>query len=117
MNIAVGLFDPFDPETLQDIDPSYGRIKISTQKWEPNDIGYLRSERTELKSHKCSSEELGLTESPGKFWEIKNGQDKITSLFQHLFLCVDQAELLVYGQYGRHERGQSIHVDIVKCAE
>ena len=31
LNIAVGVFDPFTPSTLQHIDSSYGRIKFSKQ--------------------------------------------------------------------------------------
>ena len=33
LNIAVFLFDPFDPTTYRQIDPTYGRIRFSIVKW------------------------------------------------------------------------------------
>ena len=32
-NVAVAIFNPMNPDTLQPIDPAYGRVRFSRTKW------------------------------------------------------------------------------------
>ena len=61
LNVAVAVFNPFFPATLQQIDPTFGRIRFQRVEWEANSLGSATITFNELESHVCSSEELGIT--------------------------------------------------------
>ena len=68
LNIAIAVFGGFYNDTHTLIDPSYGKIRFTKLKWSGDDKNEYFLEKTELKSHKCSAEELGLTGGNPKFW-------------------------------------------------
>ena len=55
MNIAIGVFNPFDSTSIQTIDPAFGRIKFSLDKWGQNEEGIFQNDVIELESFKCSA--------------------------------------------------------------
>ena len=69
-----------------------------------------------LKTHRCSSEELGLTGTSHSFWPVKKSYQASLNAYQNNFICVDQAELELQGGFGK-ESGQAIFIDLVKCSD
>ena len=67
LNFAVGVFKPSIPGQ---IDPTYGKIKYSSSLWGANENGEFSFIDTELKTHACSAEELGISGEDHKFWPI-----------------------------------------------
>ena len=61
LNFAVGVLNPFDPETIKPLDPSFGRIRVTKLDWGADENNSFRNTLTELETHMCSSEELGLS--------------------------------------------------------
>ena len=113
-DLAIGLLSPFDPTTHKIHDPSFGRLRFQKIKWGLDENGQFSYSTTELESHKCSSEELGLSGTNQKIWPIKQAQEQALKNFQHLFLCVDQSQLAIQGNFSSVE-GQVINVDFLKC--
>ena len=61
LNLAVA-FTAYDTETEPILDDSYGRLIFNAVEWGPNPDGTYYSRRTELETHTCSREELGITD-------------------------------------------------------
>ena len=95
LNIAAMVVNPFNPATHQLIDPSFGRIKFSRSHWRVNEQGKFQLDFTELESHVCTSEELGLSGSNSAFWPINEKQEDYVKNFKHMYLCVDPSGLAV----------------------
>ena len=72
LNIAVAVVNSFDPRPDPIIDPTYGRLRFSKMRWWPDGKGAFSYEWTELESHTCSAEELGISGTEHKFLPIKN---------------------------------------------
>ena len=73
LNIAVGVFNPWDSHTLEPIDPSYGTIDFINHIWRVNEEnGKFEADYYYLETHTCSQEELGLSGGNDKqgFWPI-----------------------------------------------
>ena len=70
--------------------------------------------RTDLESHKCTLEELGLSGSDHKFWKINKYQESSLNRFQNSFICLDQKDLQIYGEFTT-TTGSNIYIDVVKC--
>ena len=68
--MAIALYEAFNPNFQTQIDPSYGRVAFRRWKWGVNEKGMTYFEVTDLKSHLCSPEELGLKGDDPKFWPI-----------------------------------------------
>ena len=78
LNIAVGVYQPNDPITHQLLDPSYGRIRFLKWRQETLDNGDVNWHISEISSHPCSSEELGLSGRDHKFFSAaKSSQDNL----------------------------------------
>ena len=79
--------------------------------------GILRQKKTELKSHVCSVEELGLIDRNGKFWQINDKFTREALLGQsYELLRLDESDLYIYRQFDL-SKASIIVVDIVKCTE
>ena len=59
LNFAIG-FTAFDSETEDILDPSYGKITFMKYEWGERESGDYFSEYTEIPSHTCTKEELGI---------------------------------------------------------
>ena len=114
LNIAVAVVNPFNMRPDPIIDPTYGRLRFSKMRWWPDGNDGFSYEWTELGSHPCSAEELGLSGTEHKFWPMVDSKRSTLEQFQRYSSCVDVDELEVYGTIGSVE-GQVIDVDIVKC--
>ena len=71
MDMSKGLYfalalTAYDNERESVLDPSIAEIVFYEYEWGINDNGEVYSFRKELKSHTCSTEELGLATSDGK---------------------------------------------------
>ena len=71
MNMAVTVFNPFDPSTFGGINPSFGKIRFTKWLWWLEE-GHVESFPQKLESHECSLEEFGLVGSESKFWPIND---------------------------------------------
>ena len=89
LNIAVAVFQPFDPSTLMQLDHSYGRIRFQKFFWGPTE-NVFEVGVEEIDSHACTPEELGITSNENqKFWQITEAQEIILEAAQGTFVCVD----------------------------
>ena len=75
LNVAVAIYNPFDPSTHKHIDPAYGRIRVRKTKWERVEAGVYYPHFEELTTHNCSSEELGFSCDDHKFWPINKANE------------------------------------------
>ena len=65
-------------------------------------------------THKCTSEEIGLSNASDKMWPMTETQRDGVKFFKDLFLCVEQSELLISGTLDSLT-AKFIHIDFVKC--
>ena len=71
--------------------------------------------RTELNSHACSVEELGLAgHDRSNFFKVNEAQKVYIQEFKHLYSCLDVTDFEIWGTTNS-PIGQSIVIDIVKC--
>ena len=70
LNLAVGVYNPYAPSTYQSLDLTYGRVRFTKWKKFESDAGGSKLIITEIPSHTCSSEELGLSGHDHKFFSI-----------------------------------------------
>ena len=70
LNVAVAVADPFDPSTYKPIDPAYGRVRFRKREWGPTEDGNFFMGYSEVESHPCTTEELGLTGTDRKIWPV-----------------------------------------------
>ena len=95
LNIAVGLFHPWQEYTLTPIDPSYGSLRFTKFSWGIDEAGESIGEAKVLIPHECTPEELGITGQKHEFWPIEKSQASMLEKGKNLFLCVDKNELAV----------------------
>ena len=70
LNFAIGVLNPFSPDTFNPLDPTFGRIKVTKHDWGFDENGVFKRTDSELETHMCSSEELGLSGTNHKMWPI-----------------------------------------------
>ena len=118
LNIAVAVYNILEPEpgTEDLIDPSYGKIKFSLLKYGKDENGLRGREYTELETHICTPEELGLSGHDHKFSPISTSYENVMRDNKDSFVCVDSFDLAVRGGKSS-EQGQQILVDVVKCTD
>ena len=68
-NIAVAL-SSFDSSTEFQLPPEYGYFKFQLSYWIVMENGEIDTKYTDVDSHPCSEEELGLTGNNSKFYPI-----------------------------------------------
>ena len=66
LNFAVAVLNSFS-SAEHDLDPTYGRIEFKQNQGYQVDGGFELNQ-VEIKSHKCTREELGLSEGVNRFW-------------------------------------------------
>ena len=69
------MYDPYQIDfntTIPPLDPSYGKIVFGMYHWEytENADDFLAYQWSELRSHNCSSDELGFSGTDHKFWQL-----------------------------------------------
>ena len=96
-NIAVAVFDPFDPSSYRQLDRSYGQVRFLKFSWGPNDKGEFETRMTQIQTHECSEEDFGIpgNNADSKFWPITQSQKIIHQAAKNLFVCVDPEEMVV----------------------
>ena len=105
-NIAVA-FTAYDSNPEPILDPTYGEIVYNHYKWGP-DVGEndtYGSKRLPLKSHQCTSTELGLDDdrSQSKFLPtFRDGIDEVR-FYQKKFVCAEQEDLKVSGDFNSYK--------------
>ena len=114
LNFAVAIMNPFDPNTYKLIDPAYGRIRFRKREGGPTADGGFFMENVEIESHPCTTEELGLTGTDHKIWPVNSLQKPAVEAFKHMFICVDQADLVVMGRLDTIQ-ASLIQADFIKC--
>ena len=63
--------------------------------WEQLENGEIDYSETEIETHFCSSEELGLSGTDHSFWPINEAQKSFMNASKSKFICVDPSDLLV----------------------
>ena len=98
------------------LDRSYGQVRFQKFSWGPNDKGEFETKRSNIQTHKCTEEEIGIpaNNAKAKFWPIAQSQEIIHGAAKHLFVCVDPEEMVVQGGYDK-QVAQIIYIDVVKC--
>ena len=69
LNFAVAVLDTFEDGDYE-LDPAYGRIQFKQNKIY-EDEGSYKFDYITIESHKCTREELGLSEGVNRFWPIQ----------------------------------------------
>ena len=100
MNIAVG-FTAFDNNQEWILTPEYGELVFNSLSWgiHPNDTFYLERER--LDTHRCTKEELGLTNdtSNAVFMPFIEKQKAHAEFYYKKLLCVDKDDMYIHGEF------------------
>ena len=60
LDIALALYDASNEGQFVAIDPAYGRVRVTKIKYQMMNDGKVEHQAYELKTHKCTLEELGL---------------------------------------------------------
>ena len=92
LNMAFTVVNPFSRHLIEPLDPSYGRIRFRKFQWGLDRKGAFYLQETELKSHACSREELGMSGSDPKFWPTEERQENLINILFPVLRCIDQSE-------------------------
>ena len=116
-NIAVAL-TTYDSSTEMELDPSYGQLRFRKSTWGVRDDGTIYWDRVVVPTHVCSRIELGLDQSAAqgeaKFMPIVERERNYLVTFQRKFLCLDDKDLSIYGDFTSAYASQ-LTIDLVKC--
>ena len=86
-----------------DLDPSIGNLVITSDEWNNSESGEKFYRNTELQTHICTDEELGLSESedgsPPVFFPIRAGQANDIKKKAGKLLCIDKDEMRIHGSF------------------
>ena len=88
LNFAIG-FTAFDSETEDILDPSYGKIAFMKYEWGEGENGDYFAQYTEIPSHTCTKEELGIEGANSQFMPIPVHQMKLVTTYQKKLKCID----------------------------
>ena len=92
LNIAVAVTDIYSLSEDQTIDPDYGRIRVAIWSWTLlPEKGEFELRDTEIETHRCSMEELGLIGNDSKFMPVNHLQLNTLLAGAASALCVDQS--------------------------
>ena len=93
LNIAVAVTDiSYSLFEDQTIDPAYGRIRVLSSAWTLLlEKGEFEVSNTEIETHRCSMEELGLLGNDSKFMPVNQLQLNTLLAGAAYALCVDQS--------------------------
>lgn len=105
LNVAVA-FVAYDSNPEPILDPSIGELVFKAYQWgpDPSNPNIVYSGRTEIPSHPCSREELGLDrdrdearDSESKFFSIAPSNLRDVDFYHKSYRCVDTEEMRVHG--------------------
>ena len=103
-NIAVA-FTEYNTKREYELDKKYGGIVINSYSWGTDSEGKSFTDRSEMQTHPCSLEEMGLVDSErtdeniAYFFTPHPNARYFSELYQKKFLCVEKADLEVYGDF------------------
>ena len=80
-------------------------------EWGQDETGNLYYKNPRLPTHTCTVEELGLVESD--YMIAQRNKDDM-ELYHKKFLCVDEQELYIRGEYSS-KSARSVSVNLEKC--
>ena len=98
LNFAVAL-TAYDNEQESILDETYASIVFKSYTWGEQEDGSFMTNIVDIPFHTCSRKELGLEGSTSAFMPIAEGNLKEVSKYQRKFLCVEQDEMYLYGNY------------------
>ena len=83
------------------LDPSIGTLVLQHAEWGIDEKGDTFSSTTNLKSHTCTDEELGLKDNndESRFMPIHQTSIGYVKLYKKKFVCLEPADLELYGNF------------------
>lgn len=116
LNFAIA-FTAYDQETEDILDPSYGKLMFARYEWgERADTGELYSEISEIPSHTCTRQELGIDGGQGSFLPLAESQMRLVETYQKKMKCIEPAEMRINGDYNS-AKASLINIRLVRCSE
>lgn len=115
LNFAIG-FTAFDSETEDILDPSYGKIAFMKYEWGERESGDYFSEYTEIPSHTCTKEELGIEGANTLFMPIPENQRKLVTTYQKKLKCIDPQYSRVNGDFNQ-DQASLLVMRLVRCGD
>ena len=115
LNIAVG-FTAFDNNQEWILTPQYGELVFNSLSWgsHPNGTFYLERER--LDTHRCTREELGLTNdtSNAVFMPFRETQKEFMDFYYSKLLCLSKEDMYINGEFNS-KTARQLNVQLLKC--
>ena len=103
-----------NPETT--LDRSIGKIVFKANEWGPiGENGEYVEKYTEIPSHNCSPEEIGLKGDSSKFFPISKDSKGILDQYNKNFICIDPKDMRIYGDFNS-DSARRINIQLVKCS-
>ena len=117
LNIAVA-FTAYDNETEWSLDPTVGELVFNSFSWGPveDSPGEFFTSRDRLPVHNCSRDELGLgnDRSKSRFFEIHESAFNFIDAYANKFLCIEQEDTYIYGDYNT-QKARQLNIQLIKC--
>ena len=83
-------------------------------EWGADEDGAFYVRHNKLPSHTCTREELGLEGDSATFLPLKSSQEAEISFYQKKFLCMDPADINIYGDFNS-AKARLLKVRLEKC--
>ena len=115
LNFAIG-FTAFDKETEEILEPSYGKIVFMNYEWGERESGDYFAEYTEIPSHTCTKEELGIEGTNSLFMQIPQNQMKLVTTYQKKLKCIDPKYSKVNGDFNQ-DHASLLVMRLVRCGD
>ena len=108
-------FTGYDSVEENILDKSYGELIFSTSEWGFKD-GQTYLEYTDLETHTCSEEELGLVNGEQtRFMQINESSIQDVIQKKKSFKCMKKEDSYIFGNYNSNS-GRMIRIKLNKCA-
>ena len=96
------------------LDPTYAKIVFFRSEWGYTEDKEFFYKRTELESHVCSEEELGLSGEAPRFMPIHKSQYRTLNDYKERFVCINDEDLFIENEYSSEE-GKSLVIEYYRC--
>jgi len=112
--IAFTAYDGTDDSPLND--PSIVEVVFNAYQWggEATDGGEYFAGRSNIPTHTCTREELGLDGNNSKFFPIVEESHPELDFHSKKFICVDQEDMFISGDYSS-AKARLMNFQLVKC--
>ena len=97
-NIAVGI-SSWTSSPEPELPPEYGYIKFQLSHWAVLENGELEYIITDVESHPCSEEELGLTGNNAQFFPMHETSIGWVEMYRQKFVCVNKEDIEINGNF------------------